>query len=110
MAKKHVDEYYNQITAQYHEMLNDIKDFEKECAEGLIEPERVERLKEQIAPIKLNWERWTYMMFLLNQPARKRKIPAYKERMQKVMKNLDSKNSVEATIDECKEARKMIGK
>lgn len=110
MAKKHVDEYYNQITNQYHEMLQDIKDFEQDCAKGLVEPERVERLKEQIAPIKQNWERWTFMMFLLNKPTRESKVPRYRQQNKKLIARLDKKNTVNATIHENEEARKMIGK
>ena len=56
MSVKHVEEYYNQICRQYQEMLDDIKDLEKECTEGIVEPERIDRLKEQIAPIKNNYE------------------------------------------------------
>lgn len=110
MAKKHVDEYYNKITSQYHEMLQDIEDFEKECAQGLVEPERIERLKEQIAPIKQNWERWTFMMFLLNQPARKEKVARYKKQNKKLISKLEKKNTVNAVIHENEEAIRMIGK
>ena len=57
MSVKAVKRYYDQICDQYKEMLENIKDLEKEAAEGLVEPERIERLKEQIAPIKQNYER-----------------------------------------------------
>ena len=110
MSKKDVEQYYDTITEQYHEMMQDIKDFEKEAAEGLVEPERVDRLKEQIAPIKQNWERWAYMMFLLNQPQRKSKHKAYQERNKKLLSNLSSTNSLQAVLDENNNARKTIGK
>jgi uncharacterized protein YukE len=109
MSKKDVESYYNTITEQYHEMLQDIKDFEKEVAEGIVEPERVERLKEQIAPIKQNWERWTYMMFLLNQPQRKSKHKAYQLRNKKLLNSINPSNTVEATVRENEEALKRIG-
>ena len=110
MSKKDVDKYYNTITEQYHEMLQDIKDFEKEALDGLVEPERVERLKEQIEPIKQNWERWTYMMFLLNQPQRKSKRKAYQERNQKLLSGLSNRNSLQSVLDENALAMKNIGK
>jgi uncharacterized protein YukE len=109
MSKKDVDKYYNTITEQYHEMLQDIKDFEKEASEGIVEPERVERLKEQIAPIKQNWERWTYMMFLLNQPERKSKHKGYQERNKKLLNTLSSNNSLTSVLEENDAARKTIG-
>lgn len=110
MSVKAVKQYYNEITDQYHEMIQDIKDFEQECADGLVEPERVERLKEQIAPIKQNWERLTYIMFLLNQPERKSKRKRYEQMNKKLLASLDSNNSLEAVKLENENARKNIGK
>lgn len=109
MSKKHVEQYYKTITDQYNEMISDIRDFEKEVANGLIEPERVERLKEQIRPLKENWERWSYMMFLLNQPQNKRKKKKYEKIAIKQISNLSPSNSIEATIEENKEVLKRIG-
>ena len=109
MSKKDVDRYYNVITEQYNEMVKDIQDFEEEVKNGLVEPERVERLKEQIEPIKQNWERWTYMMFLLNQPQRKSKKQKYSTINAKVLSKLSETNSVELTINENNAARKLIG-
>lgn len=109
MSVKHVKEYYSQICTQYQEMLNDIKDLEKECAEGIVEPERIERLNEQIAPIKNNYERWAYMMFLLHQPNRKSKIKKYQRQNTKLLNTLSKDNSLEAVLKENNVARKSIG-
>ena len=109
MSLKHVNKYYKQICEQYEEMINDIKDVEKEAERGLIEPERIERLKEQVAPIKHNYERWTYMMFLLHQPNRKEKIKKYQRQNAKLISQLSKDNSLEAVIEENNEARKHIG-
>lgn len=109
MSLKHVNKYYKQICEQYEEMINDIKDVEKEAERGLIEPERIERLKEQVAPIKHNYERWTYMMFLLHQPNRKEKIKKYQRQNAKLISQLSKENSLEAVIEENNEARKHIG-
>lgn len=109
MSVKHVNNYYKQICEQYTEMLNDIKDVEKEVEQGLVEPEFVDRLKQQIAPIKLNYERWTYMMFLLHQPNRKEKIKKYQRQNQNLIKSLNKSNSLQAVLEENEEARKHIG-
>ena len=106
MSVKAVNDYYKQISDQYFEMVQDIKDFEKEAEEGLIEPERVERLKEQIEPIKNNYERWCYMMYLLHQPQRKSKQKKYQ---QMLLASLDDKNSLDGVLAENKEALKHIG-
>lgn len=109
MSVKAVRKYYDQICEQYCDMLENIRDFELEAQKGLIEPERVERLKEQIAPIKQNYERWSYMMFLLNQPARKSKHRRYADQNRKLLRSLDKANSIEATIAENEAAMKHIG-
>lgn len=109
MSMKHIERYYKQICEQYQEMINDIKDVEKEAEQGLVEPELIDRLKEQVAPIKHNYERWSYMMFLLHQPNRKEKIKKYQRQNAKLLNSLSKENSLEAVIEENNEARKHIG-
>lgn len=100
MSVKAVKEYYNLICEQYHEMVQDIKDLEEECQNGLVEPERIERLNEQIAPLKQNYERWSFMMYLLNQPQRKEKHSKYWKSNRKMIRTLSKTNTVNATIHE----------
>jgi Mg2+ and Co2+ transporter CorA len=100
MSKKAVEKYYNEITDQYHEMIENLKDLEEEVKNELVEPERVENLKSMIAPLKDNWERWTYMMFLLNEPQRKSKKAKYRNSNKKKLQNLNPNNSIEATLKE----------
>lgn len=109
MSIKHVNRYYKQICEQYQEMINDIKDVEREAEKGLVEPELIDRLKDQVAPIKQNYERWSYMMFLLHQPNRKDKIRKYQKQNAKLLSKLSANNSLESVIEENKEARKHIG-
>lgn len=109
MSVKHINNYYKQICDQYNEMIENIKDLEKDVETGLVEPERIERLKEQVMPIKQNYERWTYMMFLLHQPNNKRKINKYKKQTAKFINNLSDSNSIGACLDENTECLKHIG-
>ena len=73
MSRKHVEDYYNQIYRDYHEMIETLHDMEKECESGLVSPDRVEQLKKMLEPIKLNYGRISYIMFLLNMPNKKEK-------------------------------------
>ena len=109
MSVKHVNIYYKKICDQYNEMLNDIKELEDEVEKGLVDPEFIDRLRDQVAPIKLNYERWTYMMYLLHQPNRKSKIKKYQNQNQKLIKQLSVQNSIDATIEENNTAREHIG-
>lgn len=109
MSVKAVKKYYDEVAEQYHEMLELLQDVEKEAMEGIVEPERIDRLQSQIAPIKQNYERLSYIMFLLNQPQRASKQPRYAAQNKKLLKNLEKNNSLEAVIQENKEALKTIG-
>lgn len=112
MSVKHVKKYYEEIRSQYNEMLENLKDAEQELADQIVDLDYVERLKTIIKPIKDNYERWSYMMFLLNQPERKHKIPAYKQRMNKFIADMEKSNSIEAVMEENNETiknTKLIG-
>ena len=110
MSVKAVRKYYDQICEQYHEMIELIHDLEKEAEQDLVEPERIERLKEQVAPIKQNYERWTYMMFLLNQPERKSKREKYKRQNLRLLQNLDKQNDLDSVLEENKASLAQVGK
>ena len=108
MSKKDVDLYYTEVTNQWMEMLQELKDFEKEAEKGLIEPERLEKIKETIQPLRTNYERWSYMMYLLNKPVRKKKQQKYQSQNKKKITNLDKSNSVESTLEENKGTLKTL--
>lgn len=109
MSVKAVNEAYAQICEQYAEMMENIHDLEKEATEGIVEPERVDRMREQIEPIKRNYERWTYIMYLLHQPQRKSKHAKYESQNRKLLKSLSRDNSIEATLQENEEALSKMG-
>ena len=102
MSVKAVKEYYDQVCNQYAEMLENLRDLEQSLADGMIEPERITRLEEQIRPLRDNYERWSYMMFLLNQPERKQKHAGYAKRNKKLISSLSYSNSIDATLNENK--------
>ena len=110
MSVKAVKKYYDQICDQYKEMMDNIRELEADAENNLVEPERIERLKEQVAPIKENYERISYIMFLLNQPTRKSKQPRYKEANKKFLSTLNPKNSTESVLKETEDFVKKVGK
>lgn len=104
MSVKAVNDVYSQICEQYREMMENIKDLEKEANEGIVEPERIDAMREQIEPIKQNYERWSYIMFLLHQPQRKSKHSKYKSQNKALLNKLSKENSIEFTMEENREA------
>lgn len=103
MSVKHVKLYYDEICAQYHEMLETLKDFEEECANNLVDPDRIEQAKKIIEPLKDNYEKISYIMFLLNKPNKKEKLKKYEKQNAKLLTEFDKKNSLNGMKEKNKE-------
>lgn len=110
MAVKHIKDYYEQVCEQYVQMNEELRDFQKEVEEGLVEPERIENLKKLIEPLKNNYMTLSWIMYLLNQPQRASKERAYERRNRKFLENLDKNFNKESIIKENEEVIKSIGK
>ena len=94
MSVKHVKAYYEEICEQYHEMIENLRDFEKECEQNIVSPERLDQLKQMIVPLKTNYERISYIIFLLNQPDKKEKQKKYQRQNAKLLKAIDKMNTL----------------
>ena len=74
MAKKQVIEYFVEVQNLYFEMLNDAKDFDEALQDGHVTEEQVEQAQLMLDRAKDNYERLAYILMLLNQPNRKKKV------------------------------------
>ena len=92
MSKKHVDEYFNKVVHDYKEMLDTIHELEEECSKGLVDPDKVEQMKELIKPLKNNYMTLSWIMYLFNQPNKKQKKRKYEQVQLPIMNNIDPKN------------------
>ena len=90
MSVKDVQNYYKEISKQYYDMLDEIKDFEQEAMNGMFEPERLDAIKQTIEPLKANYQRISYIIFLLNKPTRKEKEKSYIKRNKKLLAQIDN--------------------
>lgn len=99
MSVKHVKKYYNQVTADYLEMKNDLQEMEDLMKTNQMSPEQVEQMKMIIAPVKQNYETLSYFMYLLNQPNKKEKLPTYKKLNQKVLKSSGNRTQADIIIE-----------
>lgn len=102
MSKKHVDEYFNVVADQYHDMLEALKDMEEECTKGLLDPDRLEQMKKLIEPLKQNYMRISYIMFLLNKPNRTKKEKRYIDQQNKFLNSIPEKDRLEGIKEENK--------
>ena len=79
MAIRDVKDYYFKMLSQYMEMKGDLADFEQALKDGFITEEQMQAaVKEEVSRIENNYDRLSYIMYLLNLPNRKskRKRPA----------------------------------
>lgn len=100
MSKRHVDEYFEVVANQYHEMLESLHDMEEECTKGLLDPDRLEQIKKLIEPLKQNYMRISYIMFLLNKPNKEKKIKRYEEQQKKFLNNIPKEDRLEGIKEE----------
>ena len=89
MSIKDVREYYDQITADYTEMIEALKEMEELAAQEVVNPDKVEELRKAVEPIKNNYMRISYIIFLLNMPNKKEKKERYKKQQAKLLKNIE---------------------
>ena len=89
MSKKHVEDYYNQITADYTEMIENLKEMEELAAQKVVNPDKIDELRAAVEPLKNNYMTISWIMFLLNQPNKKEKIARYKNVEEKKVLTID---------------------
>lgn len=109
MAVKHIKEYYEQICDQYVQMNEELRDFQKEVENGLVEPERIDNLKKIIEPLKNNYMTLSWIMYLLNKPQRDSKDKAYEKRNKKLIESLDKNFDKSAILKQNEDVIKSIG-
>lgn len=85
MARRDFDDYYNKISSQLFELDKVFKDLSAEADAGMVEPERIEQLKVTIEPIRTSYQTLSYIKYLLDKPANKRKHARYKGQNKKLL-------------------------
>ena len=100
MSKKHFDEYFCQVAAQYDSMKNMLKQFEELAASQMVEPERIENAKIAIQPIKSSYEMLAYVKYLLDMPNRQKKQKTYALNNKKKIEQIDYINTQQGIVDQ----------
>ena len=103
MSLKHLLEYRDKVEEAYNVAIQDIRDFEKEAQEGLVDPDRVEAYKKTMAPLINNYQQITYLLFLLNKPVKKEKEGKYLKQNKKLLNMIDKSNTADAMLLKNKE-------
>lgn len=101
MARKHVINYFLQVENQYLEMLDNVKDFKELLDSNKVSEDEYNDFMKEVEVLKTNYERLSYIIFLLNKPNKDDK----KEILQnKQWYDALKTSSKEALLDESKDA------
>lgn len=100
MAVKHVKEYYNKVADQYVEMLDNLKEMQEAYELGQVSQEQLENLKKIVEPLKSNYERISWIMYLLAIPQRDNKVKKWKKQDYMRVSEIPEENSLDTTFDE----------
>lgn len=100
MSIKHVREYYERMVSDYTEMKTVLKEMEKlsdsNASKALA---NIEVIREQVKVLEANYNRLSYIIFLLNQPNKETKKGRYLQREQKRLNKIpvsDRQEAIEA--------------
>ena len=100
MSVKHIKKYFNQICNDYSEMLDVIHELEEEVSKKIISQECLDNTLKPMEKMKENYLRWSYMMYLLNLPDKKKKQPRYKKQFERVIKSIPDKDTIDGVLEE----------
>ena len=98
MAVKDVREYYFKLAAQKAELEADLADFDEALKNGFITEEQVQAAKDELIPYQINLDRITYIMYLLELPARKPKQAKCNKQNKKLLDELNKRKADEESI------------
>jgi serine phosphatase RsbU (regulator of sigma subunit) len=111
MAVKDVKDYYYKMVAQYLEMKNDLADFEHALKEGFITEDQLQAAIEEVNALQVNYDRLTYIMYLLELPNRRSKHARHNKANKKVLNALKERDAdIEAVVAENKSALDLFRK
>lgn len=105
MSVKHVQEYYVKVTNDYHMMTKALEEMEKAISDSGVEAaqQNLPMIKQQVAQLKENYMRISYIMFLLNMPNRKEKQSRYVKREKKKLDAIPKEHRLLGVLREDRE-------
>ena len=110
MSVKHVIEYYKKMDKQRSDMLSMLELFGKQTQTSMVDSEKYEQIKKMAETFNANYQRLSYIIYLLNQPNKKKKQQDYAKRNKKFLQTLDKKHSLDSVLNENSTVLKSIDK
>lgn len=90
MSKKDVDEYYIKVCADYKQLRETLTEMEEEFKNSVQDVDKIEQVRKMIEPLKVNYERISYIMYLFNKPVRRKKKFSYEFENKKRLNNFSN--------------------
>lgn len=107
MAKRDVDKYYRQITEQYQEAMQDLSDMEN-SHDVMYPPETIENIRIMADSIKTTYDILSWVMYLMNKPAKKSKAYEYAKTTKTTRGNMNPDKKPEVVVSTNKETLNLI--
>ena len=99
MAVRDVKEFYYKMQAQYLEMKADLADFEEALQAGNITEEQMKAAMEDVAALQINYDRLTYIMYLLEKPNRKSKQARHDKANAKLLREFKARRADATSVE-----------
>lgn len=111
MSVKHVIEYHNKIFEQYKDLKNTLETLETQVTEDTakVQLDNIENIKKMAEQVRANYERISYIVFLLNQPNREKKAQRYNKSEQKRLERISEDNRLFGVMKENKAILDRLG-
>lgn len=99
MAIKDVKQYYYTMLNQYLEMKADLADFEQALADGHITEDQLIAAQNEVFTIETNFDRISYIMYLLEMPNRSKKRDRYKKSNKALEQHFTESGSTQESVN-----------
>lgn len=108
MAKKDIEEYYQQVCKDYTEMLSTLTDMEDAFNQNMVSEEQLNQVKKMIEPLKNNYMTLSWVMYLLYKPQRKERAKMFDRQMTKFKSDKDLNRDKDHVLAENQEVLKKM--
>lgn len=99
MSKVDFEKYYTQISNQYHELVNNLKEIEEYAINNPVDPVVIDNMKKTIEPVKMSFQTVSYIKYLLDLPRRKSKVKKFEKQNKKLLSKFNKEDEVKKIRD-----------
>lgn len=99
MAIRDVKEYYFKMLGQYMEMKADMADFEQALKDDFITEDQMQNAIDEMYKVQQNYDRLTYIMYLLELPRRESKKAKHNNSNRKLVAAFKEREADAESID-----------